>query len=58
MVAPKKEEPITTDAPGSEALPRVSTKHVFRECARLSPAILAHFLHRHSRRRFIPRLDR
>jgi len=44
MVAPKKEEPITTDAPGSEALPRVSTKHVFRECARLSPAILAHFL--------------
>ena len=31
MVASKKEETMTTDAPGSESLPRVKAKHVFRE---------------------------
>ena len=30
MVASKKEETMTTDAPGSESLPRVKAKHVFR----------------------------
>jgi hypothetical protein len=34
MVASKKEEIMTTDAPGSESLPRVKAKHVFREWPR------------------------